>query len=145
MEKKKVEDLFSFLSKVYPKAKEFSDKDNVLAWSYVLEPFDYKTIRAKASAWARNHDYPPRVSELTAGLSAPAGEEPNQSGRKAHQGMEKYCEEIDAEFERKGGACHLLRDYHGTVGEIINEHYPDDCGECRRREISGCPYAFMKR
>ena len=116
MEKKKVEELFTFLSKLYPKAKEFTDKDTVLAWSYVLEPFEYSEVRAKVSEWARSHDYPPRVSEITAGLVSPSeqDEPPKPERSERNRIFAKYARHL-AETEKNKVSVSAYARQHGMT------------------------------
>lgn len=123
MEKKKVEELFAFLSKLYPKAKEFTDKDTVLAWSYVLEPFEYSEVRAKVSEWARSHDYPPRVSEITAGLVSPSeqDEPPKPERSERNRIFAKYARQLSEDEEGRISVSRYARQYGLSWEEAKSE------------------------
>lgn len=147
MEQNDVTRLWALLRELYPRQPQTETKERKAAWYLALEPFDYETVRKAALAHSRRSDYYPSVSEIVAGIphEEPQEDPQGERGSKKDAWMDYYGRITDEEFERKGGACHLFRDFHGPAGEIINAHYPEDCGECRRREVSGCPYSFMKK
>ena len=66
-----VKKLWALLGELYPRQKQNDSENRLLAWSMALEPFEYTAIREAALAHARQCDYYPSISELTAHLPNP--------------------------------------------------------------------------
>lgn len=142
MTKSDVDKLFSLLRELYPRQPQSETAERKLAWFLALEPYGYADAKEATLAHARESDYYPSVSEIVNRI--PKDEKEKNNNRKQYW-LDYYGKILNDEIERTGDVCHIMSDYHGNVGEIISEHCPDDCGDCRLREEHGCPFHEMKR
>lgn len=72
MEQADVNRLFELLRQLYPNARQVQANNGVLkqTWGLVLEPYEYRQIRAAAIDYARGNKFFPDVADLTMGLPA---------------------------------------------------------------------------
>ena len=75
MNRQDVQKLFNLIETIYPCAKKSRDPATLEAWSLVLGPWSYETVKQAVIERARENRFPPDPSELPPFLPPPAPKE----------------------------------------------------------------------
>ena len=140
------ERIFRSLKRHYPKAKIFSDAEQLEDFRAVILPHDYDAVVAACKNHVRTCKFFPLPAEIITQLphaDAPLNAPVSRANAKWVNDADAM---LDADVEARGGVCGLLHEYGGVAGATMRAHYPEErfCGDCRKAAHYGkCPYDFM--
>lgn len=150
--------LYRLISQFWPHAKLLKDAAMRTAWGKVLEKFPADAVKERVLELAATSKYPPDLADITAALTPVTLTLKQQSlGATVPlpSGVHKMptpadlaqTQKLREAVEEMGGHCPVFHKAvfedgeHGTCGEILCRHVPQDCPpDCRRLACwDGCP------